>query len=173
MAAQTWPHVHTTSHTMEHHNTAHNRPCTDHTTVSMGFKGSGLDPPLSSLRTCLTAFIAFSVPRVFESPLLSSIWLFVSPALPPCWGKRQVLLVLSFSAGPRRFWDLCLVVALIPCSMLVRPALWAPLGHTPVALAFLGMEGLGVRRGRWSLVNAAATSLRVLCWTLGVKNPSG
>ena len=51
--------------------------------------------------------------------------------------------------------------------------LWAPLGHTPVVLAFQGREGLGDWVGEWSPVLAAATSLCVLCWSLGLKIPSG
>ena len=89
-----------------------------HVRLGEASKGSGVGPPLGSSRACLTAFVAFSVPHVSASPVHCSFRLISSPALPPCWGKRQVLLALGFSAGSHRCWPVRLVVAFVPCSIL-------------------------------------------------------
>ena len=121
--------------------------------------------------------------------LLSSTCVHCTSAFVP-FGSYRVLPFLPVGVRDKssRFWALApghigagplnWSWRFVPCSIHVGLSsalgvLWAPLGHTPVVLAFQGIEGLGDWGGQWSSVLAATTSLCVLCWSLGLKNPSG
>ena len=80
---------------------------------------------------------------------------------------RQVTPSLCYELG--RGFYLCSMLVCSNQSVLAMAGLTGP--HTCL-IVVLGHGGLGRRRQR-SLVVAATTGVSVLCWSLGLKTPSG
>ena len=144
-----------------------------------GLNRSGVDPPLTSSRTCLMTFIANSVPRLCVS--LGQCNAILVPSLRPKWGKIWAASTGFWALSP--LWTEFGAQRLMVSHFGVRRdtgmlAVAGPPGHIPVCRVLRVMGGAGrtevtlMGHCHWPPSWAIATGPG-LFRSLGFRNPSG